>query len=139
MPTFVQISVMLSLPASTRRFASSSCPLVMLFFLPPLRPLALAAANPASVRSRMISRSSSAMDAVIRKKNFPIADAVSICSFRLRSSMPRFSKASASSIRCLVERLARSSFQMMSASPLRKWSRQLFHSGRLSLAPLSPL
>ena len=111
---------------------------MILFFLPPLCPLDLAAASPASVRSRMISRSSSAIEAVIRKKNLPIAEAVSICSFRLLSSTPLFSKFSASSIKCLVERLARSSFQMTSALPFRRWSRQLSHLGRLSLAPLSP-
>ena len=138
MPTRLQISLMLSLPSSARRFASSICPSVMLFFLPPLRPLALAAASPASVRSRMISRSSSAIDAVIRKKNFPIAEAVLICSFRLFSLTPRCFNSSASSIRCLVERLARSSFQITSVSPFLRWSRQLSHSGRFAFAPLSP-
>ena len=69
MPTRLQISLVLSFPSSPRRLASSICPSLMLFFLPPLRPLALAVASPASVRSRMMSRSSSAIDAVIRKKN----------------------------------------------------------------------
>ena len=138
MPTFVQTSVILSLPSLARRFASSICPSVMLFFLPPLRPLALAAASPASVRSRMMSRSSSAIEAVMRKKNLPIAVEVSIFSFKLSNSTPRFFKSSANSIRCLVERLARSNFQMMSVSPFLRWSRQLSHSGRLAFAPLSP-
>ena len=111
---------MLSLPASARRFASNSCPLVILFFLPPLRPLALAAASPAIVRSRMISRSSSAIEAVIRKKNLPIAEAASICSFRLLSSTPLFSKFSASSIKCLVKRLARSSFQICGSTQAQR-------------------
>lgn len=138
MPTFVQISVMFNLPSSARRFASSFCPSVMLFFLPPLRPLALAAASPASVLSRIMSRSSSAIDAVIRKKNLPIAEAVLICSFKLFSLTPRFFSSSASSIKCLVERLARSSFQITSVSPFLRGSRQLSHSGRLPFAPLSP-
>ena len=138
MPTRLQISLMLSFPSSARRFASSICPSLMLFFLPPLRPLALAAESPASVRSRMMSRSSSAINAVIRKKNFPIAVEVSIFSFKLSSSTPRFFKSSASSMRCFVERLARSNFQMTSVSPFLRWSRQLSHSGRLAFAPLSP-
>jgi len=136
MLTRLQISLMLSLPSSARRFASSFWPSAMLFFLPPFRPLALADASPANVRSRIMSRSSSAIKAVIRKKNLPIEEAVLICSFRLFSLTPHCFKSSASFIKCFVERLARSSFQITSVSLFLRWSRQLSHSGRLPFAPL---
>ena len=134
MPTFTQISVMLSLPSSARCFASN----LILFFLPPLGPLAFAPTSPANVRSRMMSRSSPAIEAIIRKKNLPIAVEVSTFSFRLFSSTPRFFKPLANSIKCFVERLSQSSFQMTRVSPFRRWLRLLSHSGRLAFAPLSP-
>lgn len=61
---------------------------VMVGFLPPFLPLALAAANPAIVLSRMILRSNSAREQKMWKISFPLLVVVSMLSVRLANPIP---------------------------------------------------
>ena len=81
-----------------------------------------AADSPSLVRSTIISRSSSAIEAITRKKKRPIGVVVSIESFREMKSTPISSNLSASSIRCLVDLEMRSSL----ATTPRNAARQAF-------------
>src|SRR5437588_8619755 len=71
--------------------ASATFPLVLSFLgRPPTRPLALAAANPAFVRSRMRSRSNSASAPIRWNISLPPGVVVSICSVKLMNSIQSF-------------------------------------------------
>ena len=105
---------------------------------PPLRPLAAAAASPARVRSIMVSRSSWANAAMMVSMAVPIGPSVCRPSVRLRNPIPRDVNWSTTARTCWVLRPSRSSFQTVSTSPSRRWSRQASRWGRDAVAPLTP-
>ncbi len=104
--------------------------------LPPTFPLALAAANPALVRSRIRSRSNSASAPIRWKISFPEGVVVSICSVRLMNEMSRSLSLLSSSIKCLRERPARSSFHTTSVSPGLRYARASFRPLRSAFVPV---
>ena len=105
---------------------------------PPLRPLAAAAASPARVRSIMVSRSSWAKAAMMVSIALPIGPSVCRPSVRLRNPIPRDVSSSTTASTCWVLRPSRSSFQTVSTSPSRRWSRQASSWGRQAVEPLTP-
>ncbi len=105
--------------------------------LPPTRPLALAAANPALVRSRIRSRSNSASAPIRWKMSLPPGVVVSICSVMLINEMSRSPRLLRSSIKCLRERPARSSFHTRKVSPGRTYASASSNPLRSALAPVT--
>lgn len=105
--------------------------------LPPRRPRARAALNPACVHSRITSRSNSARDAKILKINHPCGLCVSIGSFKLHKPIFFSSNCCSSSIKFLSDRPRRSNFQITSTSSGRSWLIKLFKMRRSTLTPLT--
>ncbi len=99
---------------------------------PPLRPRALAAASPAIVRSRMISRSNWANAPNRWNTSRPPAVVVSIDSRSDRNPTPRSSSAVTVSIRWRRERPRRPRRQTTRVSPGRGRSKTLSSSGQRS-------
>jgi len=110
---------------------------VTLCFLPPFLPLALAAANPARVLSRMMLRSNSAREQKMWKISLPLLVVVSMLSVRLANPIPLALRSSTTEIRCLRERPKRSSRHTTRVSHGRSCSRALSRPGRDARAPLA--
>ena len=98
--------------------------------------LARAASNPASVRSRITSRSNSARAAITWNISLPVGVVVSMFSLRLFNSIPRCSRVCTVSIRSLSERQRRSSRHTTMTSPARAISSLRKNSGRSKRFPL---
>ncbi len=89
---------------------------------PSFLPLLPAAAKPALVRSRIMSRSSSASSARAPKTwktSFPEGVVASMLSYSERKPIPRSCSSLTSSMRSRSEQPSRSSFQITTTSPLR--------------------
>ena len=96
-------------------------------FLPPLRPLVLAAARPAMVRSRISSASNSARAAKMPNTKRPLAVVVFIlapCPVSTLKPTLRLAKSCTVFTRCLRSLPSLSSFQTTSTSPERNALRQ---------------
>ncbi len=106
------------------------------FGLPPIRPLARAAASPALVRSRMRSRSNSASAPMRWKISLPPGVVVSIFSVRLIKSTPRSLRRLSVSMRSLSERPSRSSFHTITVSPERTKARSSSNPFRSNFDPV---
>ena len=104
---------------------------------PPTLPSARAAAKPAEVRSRIIARSNSAKAPTICIIMRPADVVVSIASVSDRKPAPAFSIFSKIWIRSFRERESRSSFQVTTTSPGRRWSIIRSNWGRSHLPPLA--
>ena len=121
--------------ANSRPIWSRSCGFNALG-LPPMRPCALAAANPASVRSTISSRSISASADITWKKKRPMAVLVSILSVKERKWAPRSCSSDISAIRFLTLRPNLSSFHTTRVSPLLTHFKARLRPGRLATFPL---
>jgi len=119
-PSTAPICSTVSSRASYILRACRTCSVDSLLGRPPTRPRARAAVSPATVRSRMISRSNWASAPNRWNTSRPPAVVVSMFSRSDRNPTPRASSAVTTSIRCRSDRPSRSSRHTTNVSPGRK-------------------
>ncbi len=127
----------IGVPSLYRRVASWRCCSSNFLGLPPVLPLALAAANPALVRSRMMLRSNSAKAPKTWKIKFPPEVEVSMDSWILRKPTFLSFSSSTNSSRFRSDRPRRSNRQTARTSPSRRESIACCSPGWAALAPLT--